>query len=72
VRFERPTRSSAHSARALLLCGQAALSVHHGQLNVFERGRAREQVETLENEADFLVPQIRKLIAVESGNVHTI
>ena len=69
----RPTISSACVARSRCSrAGDAAMHVKHRQLDIFQRGRAREQIEALENKADFLVADVRQLIAVQSRNIHAI
>ncbi len=48
--------------------GNQRLAVKHGQFDVFQGGRAGQQVETLEYETQFLVPQARQLPAVQARN----
>ena len=48
------------------------LAVEQRQLDIFERGGAREQVETLENETEFAVANVGQLIAVEPGDVDAV
>ena len=48
------------------------VAVKHRQLDVFQRGGAREQVEALEDEADLLVADVGQLVAVERRNVHAV
>ena len=52
--------------------GDAAAAVEHGQLDVFQRGGAGEEVEALEDEPELLVAQVGKLVAVETGDVHAV
>ena len=73
ARGPRPTSSSAcMGAFALLVRLDAVTVVKHRHLDIFQRRRARKQVETLEDEADFFVADIRERIAVERGNVNAI
>ena len=46
--------------------------IEHRQLDVVERCRAREQVEALEHEADFSVPDDRELVLRHPRDVFTI
>ena len=39
--------------------------VNHGQLDVVERGRARQQIESLKDESDFLVANVGQFVVVE-------
>ena len=55
-----------------LVGGDAPPAVEHGQLDVFERGRAGEEIEALEDEAEFLVAEVGELVAVQLGDVHAI
>jgi hypothetical protein len=50
----------------------AVAVVKHRHFDIFQRRRARKQVETLKDEADFFVADIREGIAVERGNVNAI
>ena len=57
---------------ALLVAGHMPVHIQHGQLDVFQRRSARQQVESLENKTDFLVANIRQVIAVELGDIGAI
>ena len=59
-------------SRACIAGGDPARGVEHGELDVFEGGRAGEEVETLEDEAEFLVTQVGALVAVEAGDIDAI
>src|SRR5256885_7729534 len=48
------------------------LAVKQRQLDIFQRGSAREQVKTLENKTKFVIPNVGKLITIEPRNVDTI
>ena len=52
--------------------GAAALAVEHRQLGVLERGRPGQQVESLENEADLGIADVRPLVAGELGDVDLV
>ncbi len=54
-------------ARDALVGGRAV--VDEGQLDVMQRGGAGEQVEGLEDEADFLVANAGELVVIELGDV---
>jgi hypothetical protein len=47
-------------------------TVKKRQLNVFARGSAREKIEVLENETEFLISNVGKLIAIELRNIGAI
>ena len=49
--------------------GGGGAVVDEGQLDVVQRGGAGEQVEGLEDEADFLVADAGELVVVERGDV---
>ena len=73
ARGPRPTSSSACRARVLLLVRMDAVPVvKHRHLDIFQRRRARKQVETLKDKADFFIADIGERIAVERGNVNAI
>ena len=59
-RSPRPTAFSA-SRRPLRRSAARDARVEQRQLDVLERGRARQQVEALEHEADLLVADMRQL-----------
>ena len=48
---------------------QAAAVVEQRQLDVLERGGARQQVEALEHEADLAVAELGAPVAVDAGDV---
>jgi hypothetical protein len=58
-----------HRLRVPLRRAVAAAVVQERQLHVLERGRAGEQAEVLEDEADLLVAQLGSAVAVEAGHV---
>ena len=72
ARAEADEFERAQGALLLLARLDAMAVVKHRHLDVFQRRRAREQVETLEDEADFFVADIRQRIPVERGNVNAI
>ena len=45
------------------------VGVEQGQLDVVERRRSREQIESLKHEADLVVAHLGKLVAAELGDV---
>src|SRR5829696_10579922 len=51
---------------------RANTTVNQWQLNVVKRSRAREQIERLENETDFLIANASKLVVVHLGDVLTV
>src|SRR5271156_1351130 len=57
---------------ALGASGRGCAVVDEGQLYVVKRGGAGEEVEGLEDEADFLVANAGELIVVEFGDVMAI
>ena len=61
-----------HGAFVLLVRLDAVAVVKHRHFDIFQRRGARQQVETLENKADFFVADIRQRVAVERGNVNAI
>jgi hypothetical protein len=63
ARSERPTISSAASARATRPPGQA--EVHQREFHIGQRGRAWDQVERLKDDDDLSFAQQRKLPLVE-------
>ena len=48
------------------------MAVKHRKLDIFQRGGAREQVETLKDETKFVVAQDGKLFAVQFGNSSSV
>ena len=72
ARAEADQFERVHGARALLVRVDALPVVKHRHLDVFARGRPRQQVEPLEYKADFFVAHIRERVAVERGNVNAI
>ncbi len=65
--FQRLDRALAAFAQ-----GNKRMRVEHRQLDVFQRRRAGQQIETLENEAEFLVSQFRQFLAVQPGDRHAV
>ena len=61
-----------HGSFANLLRGEFTRAVEHRQLNILEGGGAREEVEALEYEAEFLVADIGESVAVEFGNIDPV
>ena len=55
---------------ALALAVQPLARVKHRQLDVFQGGRARKQVEALKDEADFLIADVGQFVAVELRNIN--
>ena len=49
-----------------------AMFIKHRQFDVFKGGSAREQIESLKNEADFLVTNVSEFIAAKFGDVDAI
>ena len=56
---------------ALDAFGSGSAVVDHGQLDVVKSGGAREQVERLKDEADFLVADVGELVVVELADEAT-
>src|SRR5690606_22281230 len=50
----------------------AVPAIEHRQLDILERGRAGEEIETLEDEAELLVAQVRELVAVELVDIDAV
>ena len=48
------------------------LTVEQGQLDIFQRRSAREQIETLKNEAELPIANVGQLVAVEARNIDAI
>ena len=46
--------------------------VEHRKLDVLQRRRARQEIESLEHEADFLIADVGELIAIQLRNVHAV
>jgi hypothetical protein len=44
----------------------------HRQLDIFQRRRAREQIETLKDKSDLRVADIRQFIPAQPGHVHAV
>ena len=47
-------------------------TVQHRELDVFERSRAREEVEALKNETEFLVSDVGELVLVQLRNINAV
>jgi hypothetical protein len=47
-------------------------AVNQRQLDVLSRGGARQQIKILEDEADLAIPDIGKLVSVQSGNIGAV
>ena len=60
-------RTIAHLARL-----DARMRVEHGKFDVLQRGRAGEEIESLEDEADLLVANVRAVVAVEPRDVDPV
>src|SRR3954471_23833013 len=60
------------SALALGGAARTLPFVQHRQLDVLERRSARQQVESLKNETDFLVAYIGQFIPVELRDIYSI
>ena len=71
ARSARPTASSAASARRAPL-GRSHARVRQRQLDVLQRGRAGQQVEALEDEADLAVADHGELVLVEQLDVDAV
>ena len=70
ARAPRPTASSSACAlRAAPRRRHGVRRVEQRQLDVLERGRARQQVEVLEHEADLRLRSIGAAVAVEARDV---
>ena len=65
--FERLHGPCASSARA----GPGS-RVQHRQLDVLQRRRAAQQIETLEHEAEFLIADVRQFVVVELRHIHVL
>src|SRR5687768_6865482 len=62
-----------HRALANLSRGMSArATVKHGQLDILERSRTREEVEALKHESKFLVPDVGELVLVELGDIDAV
>src|SRR5687767_11476168 len=61
-----------HGAVALIFGADRWAAIEHGQLDVFEGRGAREQIESLEDEADFFVSDLGELIAFQTGNIDAV
>ena len=61
-----------HGSLAHFFRGDAPRGVEHGQLDVFERGGAREQIEPLEDKTELLVAHVGELVAVQFGDVNAV
>src|SRR5678815_6057616 len=55
--------------RHLMSLRRANTTINQRQLDVVQRGGAREQIERLKNETDFLVANASKLVVVHLRNV---
>ena len=70
---EADNLQAVHGAFANLVGrGFAVAAVEHGEFDVFEGGGAREEVKTLEDEAQLLVAEIGQFVAVESVDVDAV
>jgi len=66
-RGQGPFRALAHvPARA------AMPAIEHRQLDIFECGRAREEIETLKNETELFVAKVGEFVAVELRNIDSV
>ena len=45
------------------------MAVQQRQLDIFESGRAGQQIEVLKDEPDLVIANVRQLIAIERGNI---
>ena len=57
---------------ALAFAGQALAGVEHRQFDIFQSGRAREQIKALKNKPDFLIADVGQLVAIELRNVNVV
>ena len=74
--FFAPGKSNRRQNRvrfvAQLRVGQAMRAVKQWQLDILARRSARQQIETLKNETEFVIANICELIAIEHGNIGII
>src|SRR5260370_24490236 len=63
-------REGAHGSLAAIFDVLGAIQKR--QLDVLCRAGPRQQIELLENEADLLIPDLGKLIAIERPDVHAL
>ena len=56
----------------LLVRHNAPVIVEHRHLDIFQRRRARKQVEPLENKTELVVADFGALVAVERGNINAV
>ena len=56
----------------LFVRGDALAVIKHRHLDIFQRGRAREQIEALKDKPDFFVANVRERVAVQGGNVNAV
>jgi len=47
-------------------------AVKERQFDVLTRGRTREQIKTLKDKTEFVVPNVRQLIAIEHRNIGVV
>jgi hypothetical protein len=56
----------------LFLCRTPVPLVKHRHFDVFQCGRTRKQIESLKDEANFLVANIREGVAIQGGHVNAV
>jgi len=56
----------------LFVRGDAVAIILHGHLDIFESRRAGQQIETLKDEADLFIADIRQRITIQRGYVNAI
>ena len=57
---------------APLPLGYRSAGVNSGQLHVFQRGRARQEIELLKYETDFVTANFRQLVFGKAGNIFSV
>jgi hypothetical protein len=61
-----------HGAFALFFGRYFVARVEHRQLDIFQGGGARQEIEALENKTDLLVADIGQRVAIKLGHVDAI
>src|SRR5579862_1106144 len=64
VRKADPSEGRSRPLRSVFLA-----SIHQGQLDVFQGSCTSDEIETLENETDLLIPNCRQFVFVERGDL---
>src|SRR6185295_11285925 len=67
-----PAKCAARAGQALPTAGRRGTGIEQRQGDIFDRRRAGEQVEALEDEADALAAQPRQLRLVERGDIDAV